>query len=206
MQTVPVASKRYSIDDLGDFPDDGKRRELVDGCVVEWEMPNVRHNFVLNALVVLLNLFARQHRLGTVLPGDTMVRILGSEHDARGADVAFYTRGRFPSDIDASATMNMPDFVIEILSPSDRATDVQEKVRDWLRAGVKLLWYVNPLTGTTSVYEGKQTWHVGADEMLDAAEILPGFTVRMRDVLNELATLESTEESDSQEEKGSTRP
>jgi len=191
-----ATSKRYSVDDLAQFPDDGKLRELSGGRLVEWDVTNYRHGLFANLLAHLLTLFVRQHRLGSVTITDTLVRVLGSAHDTRGGDVAFFARGRQPHDQHASATDVVPDFVIEVLSPSDRASDVQAKVRDWLRAGVKLLWYVDPDTGVASVYRGNAGTIVDPDEVLSGEDILPGFTLRMRDLLNELAADEAAEGSD----------
>lgn len=198
MATSP-APRRYTVDDLARFPDDGKRRELVNGEIVEWDVPNVRHNAVLNALAFLLTLFVRQRRLGLVTSGDTMVRIRDSDADARGGDIAFFAIDHLPRDVDAAATRTPPDFVIEVISPSDRPVDIQKKVRDWLRAGVRLLWYVDPVTGNVTVYEGaSQAGHivryVGPDEDLTGGTVLPEFSVRLRDVLDELSMLDAPSE------------
>ena len=191
--TAPTPTKRYTIYDLDQFPDDGKLRELVDGRIVEWDMPNFDHGLLLAALTSMLRIFASQHRLGVVVAGDTMVRISGSVHHARGADIAFYARGRIPQDGSAPATVVAPDFVVELISPSDREKDVQEKVKDWLRIGVRLLWYVNSETGLTTTYDGGRVTHVEADETLTGGDVLPGFTLRMRDVLDEIAALSEPE-------------
>jgi len=82
--------------------------------------------------------------------------------------------------------MPVPDLVVEIISPSDRADRVLDKIHDWLRTGVQLLWYVNPETGNTTVYEGNRVTYVAADETLDGGDVLPGFQVRLRDLLDEL--------------------
>jgi Uma2 family endonuclease len=187
MVASPALPKRYSVDDLAQFPDDGKLRELVDGQLVEWDMPNVEHGSFVAALLFEIMRFVREHRLGRVVTNDAMVRILGSAFDARGADIAFYQRGRVPQDVRAAATETVPDFVIEVLSPSDRAGLVLEKVKDWLNAGVRLLWYIDPETGSTTVYHGDHVIHVPASGMLDGADVLPGLQLRLQDILDELA-------------------
>jgi hypothetical protein len=78
------------------------------------------------------------------------------------------------------------DFVIEVISPSDRPNMMADKIRDWLRAGVQLLWYVHPETGNITVYRGDHVTQVPAEETLDGIDIVPGFRIRLRDVLNEL--------------------
>ena len=187
MALAAPPTKRLTIADLEQFPDDGKLRELVDGQVVEWDMTTQRHGFLETALAATLHQFVRQHRLGRVGSGEGMVRILGSEHDARGYDLAFFRRGNIPMDLDAAATVATPDLVVELISPSDRADRVLDKVEDWLRTGVRLLWYINPETGVTTVYHGRLVSHVGPDAPLDGLDVLPGFHLRLRDLLDEIA-------------------
>lgn len=197
---VTAASPRlYTIDDLADFPDDGKRRELVDGNIVEWDGSDFEHAFFLAALARIIGLHVAEHHLGAVTGGDQMVRILHSRHDARGGDVAFYRRGRIPTDRRAAATVRVPDLVVELISPSDQAAKVQRKVHDWLRTGVGLLWYVDPETGETTVYHGDRQYYAGPDDTLTGEDVLPGFSMRMRDVLDELAELGATEDEAGQE-------
>lgn len=193
MAAAAAPSKRYSVDDLAQFPDDGKRRELVDGRIVEWEVTTLRHSFFLVILAGMVRAFVLQHRLGLVAGGDPFVRVQGSQFDARGPDVAFYARGRKLGNLDAATTEYTPDFVIEILSPSDKASEVQAKVRDWLRAGVRLLWYVDPGARVTTVYRGNQIVFVAAEEVLDGGDVLPGFQLRLRDVFDELAIMDVDE-------------
>lgn len=194
MASTAAAPRRLTVDDLLLFPEDGKRRELVDGRVVEWDVPNFDHGFLLVALSSVLRAFVREHRLGVVVGGDLMVRILGSNFDARGADIAFYPRRTIPADTAIAVTDHVPALVVELISPSDRAGDMQEKIDDWRRTGVRLIWYLNARTGTTTVYEGERVAAVTADETLTGGDILPGFSVRLRDLLDELEEMKRSEE------------
>ncbi|MGI8915558.1 MAG: Uma2 family endonuclease, partial [Chloroflexota bacterium] len=145
MVTTAAPIRRYTVDDLEQFPDDGKFRELVDGQIVEWDMPTRKHSILESELGRIIGNFVREHRLGTVGTGESMVRILGSAYDARGSDIEFCRRGRTTwEDASLPAAFTVPDLVVEIISPSDRADRVLDKVHDWLRAGVQLLWYVDP--------------------------------------------------------------
>lgn len=189
-----ATSRRYSIDDLARFPDDGRLRELSDGRLVEWDVTSYRHGLLANLLAHLLTTFVRRHRLGSVTITDTLIRTRGGDHDARGGDIAFFARGRQPRDPDAAVSDVTPDFVIEVLSPSDQAREVQAKVRDWLRAGVRLLWYVEPESGVTTVYRGNVGTFVGPNEELSGEDVVPGFTLRLGDVLAELADDEAADE------------
>jgi Uma2 family endonuclease len=187
MVSTLAPTRRYTVDDLDQFPNDGKLRELVDGQIVEWDMPSRKHSVLEAELAAIMRNFVRERRLGTVGSGESMVRILGSEHDARGSDIEFCRRGRANWDeADLPAAFTVPDLVVEIISPSDRADLVLDKVHDWLRAGVRLLWYINPKTGTTIVYQDDRITYVTAEETLDGGDVLPGFQVRLADVLRDL--------------------
>lgn len=178
--------QRLTIRDLAAMPDDGKLRELVDGQMVEWDVPTLLHALLLARLASELVLFVLRNRLGFVAAGDPMIKIEGSEHDVRGPDIALFAGRQLPDDAGAPATDAIPDLVVEVLSPSDRADRVLDKVHDWLRAGVRLLWYVDPQTGVTTVYHGDRVSVVGPDEVLDGKDVVPGFEVRIGDLLREL--------------------
>lgn len=175
----------FTIRDLAEMPDDGALRELVDGQIVEWGVPTLLHGVLLGRLAAELINFVVKSGLGFVAVADSMVKIQGSERHARGADIAFFARLQLPDDAGAPATDAVPDLVAEVLSPSDRADRVLGKVHDWLRAGVRLLWYVDPRTGVTTVYHGDRVSVVRSDETLDGKDVLPGFAVCVGDFLRE---------------------
>jgi Uma2 family endonuclease len=161
------------------------RRELVGGEVVDWSLPSYRQGFLAAALAAQIRSYAHRHGLGHVVAG-VAVRILGSPRDVRWADVAFYARGRAPSDLDEPATEVAPDLVVEVLAMSDLGERVTGKVRDWLRAGVRLVWHVDPVGGATAIYQGDEVRYVEAIERLDGADVLPGFHLRLQDMRDEL--------------------
>jgi len=72
--------------------------------------------------------------------------------------------------------------------------EVQRKIADWLRTGVKLLWYVNPETGCTTVYHRDQVSDFGPDEDLTGEDVIPGLRLRIQDVHDELAEVIGPEE------------
>lgn len=187
MVATAIGTKQYTVDDLAEIPDDGRTWELVDGHLVEWGMATLRHAGLETELTIVISNYVREHRLGRVMNGEGTVRILGSDYHARKFNVAFYRRGRPLGNMDEAATSMAPDLVIEILSPTDRATMVEAKIDDWLRTGVALLWYINPQTGTTTVYHQGSIRRVGATECLDGEDVLPGLRFRLQEVLNELA-------------------
>lgn len=187
MHSALAPTRRYTVDDLDQFPDDGRLRELVNGEIVEWDVPLWEHAALEAELTSVMRNFVRERRLGIVSSGEGMVRILGSKHDARGSDIEFCRRGRRSrEEARLPAALTPPDLVVEIISPSDRDDHVQAKIRDWLRAGVLLLWSIDPLTGDTTVYQGDRVSVVPADQTLDGGDVLPGFQVCLGRLMQEL--------------------
>lgn len=78
----------------------------------------------------------------------------------------------------------VPDFVIEVVSPTDRVNDLDRKIDAYLRDGVRLIWALNPERRKTIVYApDAPPQYVAADELLDAGAVLPGFQLRLADLL-----------------------
>ena len=76
-----------------------------------------------------------------------------------------------------------PDLLAEVVSPGDSFSDVEEKVLCWLNAGTKVVWVVDPRQQHVTAYRSPSDITViEADEMLDAPELLPGWSVRIGDL------------------------
>ncbi|MCI1189234.1 Uma2 family endonuclease [Hymenobacter sp. DH14] len=75
-----------------------------------------------------------------------------------------------------------PDFVVELLSPTDRLTDTMRKMEHWLEAGAKLGWLIAPGTESVYIFEPGQPVRpvVGFDQELVAGSVLPGFVLELR--------------------------
>jgi Uma2 family endonuclease len=75
-----------------------------------------------------------------------------------------------------------PDFVVELLSPTDRLTDTMRKMEHWLEAGAKLGWLIAPATESVYIFEPDQPVRpvVGFDQELVAGPLLPGFKLELR--------------------------
>jgi Uma2 family endonuclease len=90
---------------------------------------------------------------------------------------------RPPAELTAYAAL-APDLVVEVLSPSDRPGEVLAKVGDWLNAGTRLVWVVDPLRRQARVYrhDGSETL-LSVTESLDGEDVLPGFACQLGSVV-----------------------
>lgn len=77
----------------------------------------------------------------------------------------------------------VPDLVAEVVSPNDYYSDVEEKAKEYLGAGVCLVWVIDPRTKTVRVHrqDGSET-RLGASDELLGEEVIPGFRCRVGDL------------------------
>lgn len=72
---------------------------------------------------------------------------------------------------------------MEILSPSNRAAEIQEKVGEYLDAGARMVWVLDPTSGTATVYRSRDEIRMlTADDELDGEDVLPGFRASLADI------------------------
>ena len=141
--TIPEATTttaRYTWEDFIALPDDD-RRELLDGELVEMDVPTGLHEWIVATLVRHLGAWATARRAGIVLASGYKVKI---RHD-RGfmPDVQLFLRGGRPlpdTGLDAGA----PDLAVEVISPASGRYDRVEKLEGYAAIGVPEYWIVDP--------------------------------------------------------------
>jgi Uma2 family endonuclease len=130
--------RRYTYDDLADFPDDGLRRELIDGELIVSASPVTRHQRVVRDVLYELVTWCREHG-GEAFPAPLDVKF--SEDTVLEPDVLVLTPGQVSGDprfIDVP-----PAIVVEVSSPSTRRTDLVRKRRVYEREGCAEFWFVD---------------------------------------------------------------
>ncbi len=78
----------------------------------------------------------------------------------------------------------VPDLVVEIISPTDRYSDVQDKIELYLHDGVKVIWVLDPQRSRITIYaqNSKQQITLSAEDSLDGGDIIPGFNIPVADI------------------------
>jgi Uma2 family endonuclease len=180
-----TASRQKTAEDLYANPVPGKCTELVAGRILVREPPGYRHGFVASRCLVAIATFANTYELGHVLAAETGFVLARAPDTVRAPDVAFVSSSRAPLHQPAAYLEQAPDLVVEVVSPSDRASRLRAKVSDWIGAGVRLVWQIDPERRTARVYrQGGALSAIDADGMLDGEDVLPGFRVRLADLLD----------------------
>ncbi len=153
--------------------------EVIDGEVVEMPSAGGRHSQLGMRIGWFVTSFVNQHHLGIVYGADGGFILRGEPLLLRVPDVAFVRTERLPANYDDGGFLRVaPDLVVEVISPSDRMVEVLAKVVMWLEAGVALLWLVDPVAMTVTVYRPDDPPRtLTRDETLDGGDLLPGFTL-----------------------------
>jgi Uma2 family endonuclease len=161
-----------------------KHVELVRGVLVVREPPGGRHGRVAMNVAVELSTHVRAHQLGVVYAAETGFTLSRRPDTVRAPDVAFISRDRLPSPEPIGYPELGPDLVVEVLSPGDRPGEVHAKIADWLSAGTRLVWVIDPGRRIARVYrqDGSESI-VMADQALDGEDVVPGFSCRLDAIL-----------------------
>lgn len=154
------------------------RCELVRGELVTMTPAGFEHGEIAQGVGTALRSFVAQHRLGVVVAAETGFKIESDPDTVRAADAAFVRADRVPAEKPKGFYPGAPDLAVEVLSPDDRASDVNDKVQQWLGAGCQAVWVVDPKTRSVTVYRGaKQADVLHLSDTLTGGEILPGFAL-----------------------------
>lgn len=143
-----------------------------------------RHGQIALRIGRLLGNFVEQGALGETVAAETGFLIARDPDTIHAPDVAFISKDHLPHRELAQGFVDViPDLVVEVMSLSDTAPQVQAKVEDWLSAGIRLVWVVYPNTRSVVVYNAHREARVlAANETLTGEPVLPGFTCNISEL------------------------
>jgi Uma2 family endonuclease len=180
------------LEELERSPDDFHRRDLVRGRLIDMPPAWYRSSRVAFTIAYQLELFIREHHLPmTVAGADAGIRIAepkapGLPPEVVSPDASVVSNDKLPPDMPPGFWSFVPDIAVEVLSPSDPWRDVQDKIDAYMDAGTPLLWIVDPRRHMATVYRPGQSPVTlrDLDDVLDGADVLPGFGVTLREVFD----------------------
>jgi Uma2 family endonuclease len=166
--------------------------ELVDGILVEKPM-GYRSDLLGMWLGHLILTYLAEHNVGAVSGGQGGVRFRVGL--VRMPDVTFtrWDSVDDPDDIedpDGAFLEYTPDLVVEVFSPGNTRREMEIKLSEYAKAGVSLVWYVDPDRKEVDVYpkgnpRRKKTF--GMTGVLDGGDVLPGFTLPVAKIFEKRA-------------------
>jgi Uma2 family endonuclease len=162
-----------------------RHAELDEGRLVDVTFPDFQHNRVCGRVFRLLYDYAQKRALGEAFTSDAPFR-LGPD-TLRGPDAAFLSNESLRRlTARAKYFEGGPDLVVEVVSPSDTARDMQRKVKQYLQAGAKLVWVIYPDLVEVQLFDADGSVRLLKDgDILEAPGILPGFRVTVNSLLAE---------------------
>jgi Uma2 family endonuclease len=130
-------------------------------------------------LTTPLDQHVRANNLGAVYASETGFQIASNPDTVRAPDVAFVRRERLAEVGEVEGYWpGAPDLAVEVISPGDTYSEVEEKVLEWLGAGVRLVVVVNPRKRAVTVYRSRTDIVVlTEDEVIEGGNVVPGWTM-----------------------------
>ena len=189
------ATTRLTAEEFAVHPAAAGRSELVRGALRVMAPASGEHGLVCGNVFRLLSVHCRAHRLGPCFTEATGFRlpIPGQAGDTvRAPDVSFVRADRMPTGRALRAFLPLaPDLVVEVLSASDTATELQEKLDDYLAAGTSLLWVVDPARRTVQVHAPDvPVRRLREGDALDGAPVLARFRCEVAELFDGLGPAE----------------
>lgn len=172
---VTTADQLLAATDLG-------RCELLRGELIMMSPAGSEHGAITAEIARILGNFVKPQGLGAVLGAETGFLIAQNPDTVRAPDVAFLRAQRIGGRLPKGFFPGAPDLAVEVLSPGDRASEVFEKVQDWLAAGCTAVWLVDPKTQTVTVYDSAhKVARLRSTDRLSGGDLLPDFSVPVAD-------------------------
>lgn len=160
---------------------DGKLYELIDGALKEKKV-GLLALFIATRIAERLN--AHFYPREGVAACEAMVYCFNGRRHGRKPDVVYVKLSRLPNaEIPQGDIFIAPDLVVEVLSPGNTGLEVDQKLEEYLAAGVPLVWIVNPDRRTIRVFrQDGTTRSFHAAKVVQNEPALPGFRLGVGDV------------------------
>jgi Uma2 family endonuclease len=163
-------------DELLQRPDDGLRHELIRGVLTTLPWSGLERAHLAAMIIGSLGTYVMEHRWGTMLASGAGFHIGRDPDTVRTADAAF-----IPTDIRTNSFFDGPPHVaFEVVSPSDRYTEVDEKTIEWLNAGTRAVVIVDPSTKSARIHRSGRA--VDATDAIVIDDILPGWRLPLAEL------------------------
>ncbi|HEY3057806.1 MAG TPA: Uma2 family endonuclease [Chloroflexota bacterium] len=160
------------------------RYDLIRGELIEMSPAAPRHGRVAAAVARLVGNFVVERSLGEVFGAETGFILAEQPDTVLAPDAAFVRADRLPPDEQWDRYFHLaPDLAVEVISPSDRAGQVSDKVAEYLEAGVRLLWVIEPRRRSVTVYTPDRHAHLLREgDELDGGDVLPGLKLTVAEL------------------------
>ena len=179
---MTTAKKLLTADDLLAMPEDGMRRELIQGELIEMPPASDDHGSIGEEFSWQAGTFIRQHRLGRGRMAETGFQLASGT--VLAPDYAYISYERMASRPQPRGYAQViPDLVMEVFSPNDRQSQMDRKIRLWLDAGVRLVVVVYPARQEIITHhDDGAVRQFDINDTLTLDPVLPGFACPVADI------------------------
>jgi len=175
-------------EELARLSDAGHNLELVRGELREMAPASWEHGARTASLAAHATVCVDLNDLGLCFTAETGVVLARNPDTVLAPDWAFVSRARVSPNWSAGFIPVVPDLVLETRSPSASASEVAGKIREWLNAGVRIVWDLDPQHRRLTVHRADTPPEVlGVDDVLSGEDLLPGFRLPLRLVFRDAA-------------------
>lgn len=181
---MSTTTQLMTADELLKLPRGRFRYRLVKGELVTMSPAGSEHGVVIMNLAVPLAQYVKANKLGIVFGAETGFIIEKNPDTVLAPDVAFISREHIPeSGIPKKYWPGAPDLAVEVLSPGDTAREVEKKVNQWLAAGARLVWTINPGRRSATIHRALgDAFTLSEKDELDGEDVVPGFRCRLSEI------------------------
>lgn len=176
--------ERLTAEDLLELQADGARYELVKGELIKMPPAGNLHGKQTMRLSWRLAQHVELNDLGVVYAAETGFKLASDPDTVRGADIAFVSRKRLEELGKVEGFFpGAPDLAVEVISPGDTYTEVEEKVAEYFESGTLLVWVVNPRRKTITVYRSLNDITILTEkDTLEGGHVVEGFSCQVSEV------------------------
>jgi Uma2 family endonuclease len=167
-----------------DEPDERWVSELVRGVLVREPRAKDPHGYVQVLVAYALRGWARN--VGARVTLESGYILCENPPTLRGPDVAVVLERRSSEGQPGGWVRGAPDLAVEVLSPSDTSSAIQEKTLDYLNAGAKRVWLVDPRARTVTVFRPDGSAQILREhDTLGGEDVLVGFSVPLSELFDD---------------------
>lgn len=172
LKSLVTAEELSKMGDIG-------RCELVKGEIIQMSPPGYTHGKIAMEIGRLLSNYVRENGLGVVCAAETGIIISREPDTVRAPDAMFISNERLSEQFEPDFFLPFaPDLAVEVISPSDRWAEIEEKLDEYFRAGVRLAWVIEPKTKKIHVYKSPTEVRILSEtDSLTGEDVVPGFAI-----------------------------
>jgi len=191
MASLELQERLYTAEDLWEIShraeNADKRLQLIEGELYEMPPTGGKHGGITLDFGALIRGHVKAHDLGFTTAAETgyiLFQNPNGKDTVVAPDVGFISNERLPKGLPKGFIPAAPDLAVEVVSPGDRADEIDQKIVLYLRYGTRLVWMVYPKTKTVIAHMPNGIQRFDINDTLDGGDVLPGLKLSVREIFS----------------------